>query len=172
MARALVTDIATMRRRSGDDDSFQVRPPVIMRRRSSIGLMTFDGTAELHNAFGIEVVATLNHVPTSRSDGIGPCVNGLAAEFLGSDITDGFRKVPTMSAQVLNGVVTLAVLPIDRTVEYMCTEILRTRVVDFDVVDADANEVGDATRLRWKVFVVRVANDHGAIGPNAQLRTM
>jgi hypothetical protein len=45
-------------------------------------------------------------------------------------------------------------------------------MVGFYVVHAHTNEVGDATGLGRKLLATNVADDHGTIGTDGQLRTM
>ena len=51
-------------------------------------------------------------------------------------------------------------------------EVPRPRVVAVDIIHAHADDVGDAPGIRRQLLAVDVADDHGAIGPDAQLRTM
>ena len=101
-----------------------------------------------------------------------PRLDGLAAEFLRGDVADGLGEVPTVPTQVLDGVVALAVLTIDGPVEHTCAEVPSTLVVNIDAIYAHANQMGHAAGLGWKLLAAHVADDHGAIGPDAQLCTM
>ena len=101
-----------------------------------------------------------------------PRLDGVAAEFLRSDVADGLGEDPTVPTHVLNRVVAFAVLTIDRPIEHMCAEVPSTLVVDIDAIDPDPNEMGHAAGLGWKLLATHVAEDHGAIGADTQLCTM
>ena len=102
----------------------------------------------------------------------GPRAHGLAAELLWGNVRYCFGQLPTVTGEVLEGAVALAVVPIDGCLDDHGAVVARPGEGYVDVGNPDPNEMADPAWLRRLSFGADIGDDDRTVVADGHLGAM